>query len=216
MRIFLVALGVLGVLGCVSLPSPSPGTEKPDPDEALTLAGEALARGDDQAAAAHFETYVRAHPEQIMFRLDLANLDFKLHRLAEARGHYERFIADAQASTGPPRDQLVHCRTRLMEIAQMNGDEFSELLHRGIGLVVLGRSSAADDPLREVMLCRAIQALRDAARLRPNDPRVQVYLAEAHERAGNPEAAAICRAAARMRAAPGSLTPTEALQLGRE
>ncbi|HXD87569.1 MAG TPA: hypothetical protein VN641_13815 [Urbifossiella sp.] len=217
MRIPLLAIALLAP-GCVSLPTPS---DVDDADESLTLAGEAMARGDDATAATHFEIYVGQHPDQLMFRLHLADLQFKLQHLPEARYHYERFIAGAQSAPGSPKSHLVHCRTRLMEIAQQSDDHYGELLHRGIGLVLLTRvsreaESAEPRAPREEILCTAIQALREAARLKVHDPRVQLYLAEAYDRSGNRSAAATARAAARNNALPGDLTPTEALQLARD
>jgi predicted Zn-dependent protease len=217
MRTLLLVFALLAP-GCVSIPTPS---EVEDADESLTLAGEALSRGDDTTAATHFESYIGKHPDQLMFRLYLADLLFKLQRLPEARLHYERFVADAESAPGSPKNNLVHCRTRLMEIAQHSGDRFAELLHRGIGLALLAKvsreaESAEPSAMREEILCTAIQTLREAARLKPHDPRVQVYLAEAYDRAGNRAAAATARAAARNNALPGDLTPTEHLQLAEE
>jgi Tfp pilus assembly protein PilF len=211
MRILLLAF-VLLAPGCVSFPTRS---DVEDADESLTLAGEAMSRGDDATAATHFETYVGKHPDQLMFRLHLADLQFKLQHLPEARYHYERFIAGAQSASGSPKSHLVHCHTRLMEIAQQSGDRYGELLHRGIGLTKISREAESAEPSapQEEILCTAIQALREAARMKPHDARVHLYLAEAYDRAGNRAAAATARTAARNNALPGDLTPTEALQL---
>jgi len=195
--------------GCAALPLPQVVPDVQTDDDPLSLAAECLARGDEPAAAAHFEAYVRLHPDQLMFRVHLADLLFKLHRQGEAQTHYDRFIAAAQDSTGAPRDRLVHCHTRLMVIAQSTNDGFAELFHRGVGLVILTRQDTGDLDTREEILCKAIISLLEAKDLRPTDPRVQVYLAEAHDRAGNRRAADICRAAARNLGAPGTLTLNE-------
>lgn len=215
------ALGLILTLGCTSLPVPAhsempTNSEKPEiavEDDPLTLAADCLARGDEPAAANHFEVYVRRNPDQLMFRIHLADLLFKIHRSDDARHHYERFIADAQDSTGTPQSRLVHCHTRLMEIAQEADDRFAELLHRGVGLVILTRRETDDRETREEILCKAIATLVEAKNLRPGDPRVCVYLAEAHERAGNRRAADTARAAARNRMTPQSLTSNELRQL---
>src|SRR5262245_4866266 len=45
----------------------------PQPDnDPLTLVAECLERGDRASAAVHLEAYVRLHPEQLMFRAQLA------------------------------------------------------------------------------------------------------------------------------------------------
>src|SRR5687767_6792840 len=56
-------------------PSELPTEEKADPQpaaDALTLAAESLRLGDRVAAAKHLDVYVRDHPEQLMFRAQLA------------------------------------------------------------------------------------------------------------------------------------------------
>jgi predicted Zn-dependent protease len=189
-----------------------------EPADPLTLAAECLGRGDEPAACGHLETHVRRHPEQVMFRAHLADLLFRLGRLDEAKFHFERFVADAQAATGPPRAHLVHCHTRLMEVAQRTGDRPAELFHRGAGLLLLVRQQDADPAtrdggFREEVLCKAIKALAEAKDLRPADPRVRLYLAEAYDRSGNRRGAEAARAAARNLTAPGALTPAEQRRL---
>ena len=184
----------------------------PDPDP-LTLAAECLDRGDRTAAATHLDAYVGAHPDQIMFRAHLAELLLQLDRPAAAQAHFERFVATAQEATGPPRAHLVHCHTRLMEIAQRGDDRAGEVFHRGVGLLLLAGQMPAGDEAGEAILCRAVAALAEAKELRPTDPRVRLYLADAYDRAGNRRGAAAARAAARHLAAPGALAPAEGRRL---
>ena len=214
---------LLLMLGCASLPAPvresaeAPPVALPeDTDDPLTLAAECLARGDEPSAAKQFEIHVRKHPEQVMFRMHLADLLMKIHRVQEAQQHYERFIADVQDSTGSPKSHLVHCHTRLMEVAQLTDDHFAELLHRGIGLTLLTRQETDDSETREGILCKAIKTLLEAKERRPRDARVHVYLAEAYERAGNRRAAEVSRATARNLVMPGALTPHESRGLALE
>jgi hypothetical protein len=186
----------------------------PEPADHLALAAACVERGDQPAAAAHLERYVRANPGQLMFRAHLAELLLKTDQPDRARFHFEAFVADAQAATGPARAHLVHCHTRLMEIGQRADDRHAEALHRGIGLLLLVRDQdadpkARDEGFREQTLCRAVRALTDAKELRPTDPRPLVYLAEAHDRAGNRRAADAARSAARTLNTPGSLTAAE-------
>lgn len=208
MRGWWPALALCFACGCVGLPVLPAELPAPE-DDPLTLAAESLAKGDDPTAATHFAAYVKAHPDQFMFRLYLADLYLKLDKPAEAKPHYERFIADAQDASAPPREHLVHCHTKLMEIAQKGNDRFGESLHRGIGLVLLTREAAADAETKEEMLCQALQTLLEAQEQRPGDRRVQVYLAEAHDRAGNRRGADVARAAARNLASPETLTSAE-------
>lgn len=238
MRARWLAAGLICATGCFSLRTPTPVAhpqlapaavavrpevpvvvpvsstepEPAEPGDALTLAAECLARGDEGTAVTHLGAHVRAHPDQLMFRLHLAEMLVKLGRLAEARDHFERFVADAQASAGAPKEQLVQCHTRLMEIGQRTDDRFDEVFHRGVGLVLLAKE--AGEETGEPMLCQAMRALTEAKELRPNDPRVYFYLAEAHDLGGNRRGADATRAIARNLSTPGSLTPAEGRALG--
>jgi predicted Zn-dependent protease len=204
-----VALVLCVLSGCMTLPQAAPPNELPEDDDPLTLAAESLTRKDEAAAAAHFERHLKQHPDQLMFRVHLADLYLKLNRDSEAKVHFERFAADAQDAGPAPQSQLVHCHTMLMEIAGRADDEFAERLHRGIGLVLLTRQNVDDAEVREEVLCQAITAMLEAKQLRPRDAKVHVWLAEVQERAGNHRAAAVSRATARETALPGDLTPRE-------
>jgi len=194
---------------------PSPAPE----DDALTLAAESLGRGDEPTAAVHLGAYVRQHPDQLMFRAQLAELLLRLEQTAEAKAEFEQFIAAAQSAAGPVRGHVVHCHTRLMEIAQRTDDPFAEAFHRGVGLVLvvskLDATGATDDASsREEIVYLAITSLTEARERRPTDPRAALYLADAYDLAGNRRAADVTRAAARNLAAPGALTLTESMRLG--
>jgi tetratricopeptide (TPR) repeat protein len=247
MRVRWLAVGAIGLAGCfssrtarlpeppaaaVSDPTPPPlraavvpaaatAPEPPaapaEPPDALTLAAECLGRGDEAAACVHLEAHVRTHPDQVMFRAQLAELLYRLGRLDAARRHYDKFVADAQDATGPANAHRVHAHTRLMEIGQRADDRFAELLHRGVGLLLLlddrAAADSAEEGFGEEVLVKALAALAEAKDLRPTDARVYVYLADAHDRAGNRRAADVARAAARTYHIPGSLTPHELRQL---
>jgi hypothetical protein len=182
-------------------------------DDSLTLVDESLERGDKIAAASHLETYVRQHPDQVMFRLQLAELFLQIKSDARAKVHFEQFVAKAQTATEPVRKYLVHAHTRLMEIGERTDDPFAELFHRGVGLLILvqeqDKSPDRDEGFCEEMLCKALRALNDARERNPGDPRVRVYLAEVYERMGNRRGAATERSAAHNRVVPGELTPGE-------
>lgn len=189
--------------------------DAPEPADALTLAAEALDRGDKGVAAVHLEAYVRLHPEQLMFRAQLADLLVKVDRPDDARVHYERFAVAARNATGVPKSHLVHVHTRLMEIGQRSGDRFAELYHRGVGLLLLVKDEDGK-PDREAefceeMLCKAMKALVEAKELNPNETGVRVYLAEVYDRMGNRRAASAERTAA-----SGSVVATGLAPLFRE
>src|SRR5205823_6795831 len=128
----------------------------------LSRAADCLDRGDLAAAARHLEAHVVEHPDQVVFRAQLADLLFRLERLPEAQAHFEATVAGAQ--DGPPvvRRELVHYHTRLMEIARERADEYAEHLHRGIGLYLVGthladRGGEAGEVER--LMCKAAAAL---------------------------------------------------------
>jgi predicted Zn-dependent protease len=181
----------------------------------LTLAAESLERGDRAGAAAHLEDYVCRHPEQWMFRVQLAEILLALGRDAPARAQLERFIADAPSSSDPARGQIINAHTRLMEIAERANDRFGELFHRGVGLLLLAKfqekltRTDADPAFAEEMLCKALLSLREAKELKPTDARTRAYLAEAYERCGNPRAAEAERLGVRGALLPGQLTAAE-------
>jgi thioredoxin-like negative regulator of GroEL len=163
--------------------SNAPVTPPVDTNDSLQQAASCVERGDEAGAVPHMLHHVQAHPDQIMIRAYLAELLLRLKRLPEAQWHFERFIADAQQATGPSNQHLIHCHTRLMEIAQDREDAYAEHLHRGIGLLLLARQKGvlaqADDPaLPQKLLCRAAKELNEAQTLRPGEARPCVYLFE--------------------------------------
>jgi len=194
-----------------SAAEPLPDVE-PDPaPDPLSLAAECLGRGDHANAAVHLEAHVRENPDQVMFRVQLAELLVRVGRDDTARIHFERFATDARRSTGPPRKHLIHVHTRLMEIAQRNDDRFGEVLHRGTGLLLLAEEQDGfadrDEGFCEEMLCKAMKALREAKDLDPGDMQVRVRLAEAYDRMGNPRAAESERTVARSALLPAGSGP---------
>jgi hypothetical protein len=163
------------------------------------LVAKCLERADHRGAAAHLETYVRAHPDQPLFRLQLAELYLRCDQFAEAKCHYEQFVAVACGPTLAPH--VITAHIKLMELAQRSGDTFGELYHRGAGLLLLvaSQDSAKDRDAEfcEEMLCKALRALTSAKELKPGDPQVRVCLAEALDRVGSGRAARAERAAVR-------------------
>jgi predicted Zn-dependent protease len=185
-------------------------TPEADADH-LAKAAACIDRGDETAAVPHLSAHVTAQPDAVMIRAYLAELLLKLGRLDESRRHFERYTHDAAGMSGQPGQHLVHCHTRLMEIAGKQDDTFRESLHRGIGLVLLVRqwdaepSDTTAEDVTTPTLAKAAAALREARAARPTDPRPLVYLAEVYARQGQPSAA---RSAARRAA---SLLPDAGL-----
>jgi tetratricopeptide (TPR) repeat protein len=227
-----VILAMVGFAGCESLKhlpqsdlapvvaesgvprtqDPLPTTETELPPDSLTLAAECLGRGDQANAAVHLEAHVLAHPEQVMFRAQLADLLLKLGRDEAAKVHYEEFAAEARRLTGAPRNHLVHVHTQLMELALRSDDRFAEVYHRGAGLLLLAaeqqKAVDRDDEFAEEMLCKALRALSEARRMRPDNAEVRARLAEVYERMGNRRAADAEKIAAGAGVVPtGSLPP---------
>jgi tetratricopeptide (TPR) repeat protein len=147
----------------------------------LSLAAAFLEKGQDTTAAEHMGNYLRLQPDHVVVRVHYADLLLRLGRPSEAREQFERFVADAQVRPALAEEHLVHCHSRLMEIAEGLEDEYSEHLHRGIGLYLLAKQRAElpDAPgelSAEGMLCKAAGELTLASRGRPDEARPCWYL----------------------------------------
>jgi tetratricopeptide (TPR) repeat protein len=180
----------------------------------LSLAAAYLEIGDEEAACPHLGRYVMAQPEHLVVRGHYAELLLRLKRLSEARAQFERFVADAQEQEGPAARQLVHCHSRLMEIAEAQLDPYGEHLNRGIGLFLLARERAAlPDPdgtlPTEGLLCKAAGELTLARLQRPHEARPNWYLYEVWSRLPMRQPAISCLRAAEAAAPFSYLTPAE-------
>jgi tetratricopeptide (TPR) repeat protein len=146
----------------------------------LSLAAAYLARSEDERAVGHLARYVTARPAHLIARAHLAEVLLRLERPEEAREQFERFIADVQDHPRLASEHLVHCHSRLMEIAQRAGDDYAEHLHRGIGLYRLARKRAAlagsGGLSAEALLFQAAAELVLARRERPDEARPCWYL----------------------------------------
>lgn len=245
MRLRCVLLAVFALAGCESLrtsrPVPLVAVRQTDPmvvsepvamlvaiahaentpaaleTDSLTLFAECLSRGDESNACLHLESYVREHPDQPVFRAQLADMLLKTGQPDRARVHLERFAADARECKRPLWAQRIEAHTRLMDLAAQDDDPFAESLHRGLGLLVLVEQQDADperdEAFREQVLCKAVKSLNEAKRMNPDDARVHLALAEVFTRMGNTRAADVERRAARNVTRPGSLAPSEQRRL---
>jgi tetratricopeptide (TPR) repeat protein len=180
-------------------------------DDPLSLAADCLGRGDEAAAADHLARHVAKYPDQVVFRTQLADLLLRLDRLPDARRHFEAAVAQSQEGPPAARKRLVHCHTRLMEIARAREDDYAERLHRGIGLYLVGAQLAADEPGEaERLLCKAAAELKEARARRPDDARAAWYLYRVWTELDQPKPAAKALRQAAAAAPLGDLTPAEA------
>ncbi len=148
----------------------------------LSLAAAYVQRGDEDGAARHLAQYVAAFPEHRIVRFRYAELLLHLQRLREAQVQFDRFIADIQDDAGLASKHLLDCHSRLMEIAEDEGDEYGEHLNRGIGLYLLACERVAlpapdDGELSvESILCKAAEELTMARMVRRDEARPCWYL----------------------------------------
>jgi tetratricopeptide (TPR) repeat protein len=161
----------------------------------LSLAAAYLDKGDQATACPHLALYLAAYPDHVIVRVQYAELLLRLDRSAEARGEFLRCAADAPQEGAVQLRQLVHCHSRLMEIAQAADDEYDEHLHRGIGLFLLAREvdlrgKGGEDSTPEGVLCKAAAELTLARIERPDEAQPCWYLYEVWSRLDQGRAAA--------------------------
>jgi hypothetical protein len=148
----------------------------------LNLAAACIECRDEVGAARHLAEYLAAFPEHHIVRAHYAALLLRLRRPREARAQYERFIADVQDDAVLSAKHLVNCHSRLMEIAEEEGDDYAEHLHRGIGLYLLASERAGlPDPEEgelsvESVLCKAAGELTMAHLARRDEAQPCWYL----------------------------------------
>jgi tetratricopeptide (TPR) repeat protein len=146
----------------------------------LSLAAAYLEIGERSRACIHLAEYVHSHPLQVMVRAQLAELLWQLGRSNQAQGEFERCVETAQEQDETGK-LLIHCHSRLMDIAADQDDDYGEHLHRGIGLYLLARESEALDEAgqklpTEALLCKALGELTLAQEKRSDEARPYWYL----------------------------------------
>jgi tetratricopeptide (TPR) repeat protein len=203
------------VLKPVSNLKPEPVPEAVIAPDPLSLAADCLERGEDAAAVGHLENHIRAHPDQVIFRAQLADLLVRMDRLTDAQSHFE--LAASYAQDGPPaaRRELVHYHTRLMELARRREDAFAEHLHQGIGLYLVAMRLASDGDAGDVerLMCKAAAALKEAQIARPDDARPAWYLYRVWSHLDQPRPADRALRQAVANAPFSQLTPSETREL---
>jgi hypothetical protein len=185
----------------------------PEPDDYLAHAAKCMERGDEAGAVPYMLKQIEAFPEQLMIRAYLAELLVRLKRGTEAKQHFERFIAEAQESDGPAKKHVVHCHTRLMELAQEREDEYSERLHRGIGLCLLAKKHDTLDnerpELTEQLIFKAIRELEAAQECRKSEARPAWYRYQCWTMLQQPRPAEKCLRSCEKNAVFSEMTPAE-------
>lgn len=183
----------------------------------LSIAAALLEKGDEAAACPHFGKYLERHPQHLQIRGCYAELLLRQQRCKESRLQFEQYIADAQTDSSTLREQIQsHCR--LMEIAELEENEYESHLHRGIGMYLLAqRRSAFDDEDVELsaegLLCKAASELVSAAMLCPDEARPCWYLFAVWRRLAQLQTAEEWLQRAHEAAAHSFLTPSEHRQL---
>lgn len=184
----------------------------------LGLAAAWLDRGDDARACLHLTLYVAAHPQHFAIRAQYAELLQRLSRTNDARQEYERFVADLQADGEAADEYLLHCHSKLMQIAEKQDNDYDEHLHRGIGLWLLARqqclaAATQNEQSPEALLCRAAAELTLARRVRPEEARPSYYLYAVWTDLAQSQPAARCLREAQVAMPFSSLTASEALHV---
>jgi hypothetical protein len=186
----------------------------------LSLAAGYVALCRDGEAAGHLRRYLEAQPEHHTVRGYYAEVLLRLQRAKEARVEFERFIAGIQEDHDLAARHLIHCHSRLLEIALSEGDDYAVHLQRGIGFYLLalerGHLLSSNTTLSaEALLCQAAGELSLAWRARPEEARPCWYLYEVWSRLAQIQPAARWLHAAEAAMPFSYLTPHEraALQL---
>jgi tetratricopeptide (TPR) repeat protein len=178
----------------------------------LSLAAAFLEKGNAEMACAHLGKYLAANPKHLAVRQHYAELLWKHRRYREAFRQYEQFAADLQEDAGRSPGPLVHCHSRLMQIAEALRDEYAEHLHRGIGLYWLAQDPSAEAAAEagpEGLLCKAACELTLAHGRDPGEARPSWYLYRVWHRLGQRQPAARSLRAAQEAAPFSFLTPGE-------
>src|SRR3954462_14259628 len=99
---------------------PTAEPQAPAEVDSLTLAAQCIERSDIRGATTHLDTYVRAHPDQPLYRLQLAELYLRTDKPANAKFHYEEFAKAAQDAPAL-QGYRVTAHIKLMEMSQRSG-----------------------------------------------------------------------------------------------
>lgn len=146
----------------------------------LLKATACLEANDLTGAATILQRYLQAFPDAVLVRMQLGELYFKLSQFEEARQQFQAALAEVIDPQLPMHCRL-HGHSRLVDIASMNKDRFSEELHRGIGLALLAEmrfqeTRTSQTVSAQELLGKARLALIKAKKLSTCDARPSLYL----------------------------------------
>lgn len=184
----------------------------------LSLAAAHLALGKDSDAVVSLAAYLQAKPDHFLIRMPYAEVLTRLKRYPEAQTQLESFILAIQDHPRFADEHLIAAHTRLMEVAVQQGDDYSEHLHRGIGLFLLAGKrlelgGARSAQLGEELLCKAAGELTLAQMQQPSEARPAWYLYSVWRQLGQGWPAERSLRAATRHAGLSYLTPSEARHL---
>lgn len=194
-----------------------PISRSPENGDALSIAADALANGDDLTAAREFRRHLQKYPKQFLFRYQLAEIYFRNGDTLAAKQEFLQTIADAQEAKVVNQALLVRCHTYLVDIASEKGDLYSEHLNRGIGLCLLAQKiieiEGQSNEQSESVVFKAIKELKQARELQPDDAAGAWYLSKCYSALGESAQAEKMWAIARSKAYLNPLTPKELREL---
>jgi Tfp pilus assembly protein PilF len=184
----------------------------------LSLAACYLAIGEEEKALPHLQRYLEARPAHLSVRTQYAELLHRFGSPEEARLQFERCVTDAQDQPEQVCQHLIHSHTRLMEIAERQGDLFAAHLNRGIGLFYLARQQAGLSEelaveVAEGLFCKAAAELTLARLEQPESARACWYLHEVWASLAQRQPAQHWLRMAETLLTPVELTPAERRQL---
>jgi tetratricopeptide (TPR) repeat protein len=150
-------------------------------EDHLGLAAAYIAKDMPIDACFHLTKYVQARPDQLVIRSRYAELLVRLKKVQQAQAELEGCIAQAQEKGGRANDHMIHCHSRLVQIAEQSGDRYREHLHRGIGLfLIAGKRSSLPEPASEFsaegIYCKAAAELTLAQLHHPEEAQPYWYL----------------------------------------
>lgn len=167
-----------------STTSAAPGSAEPRTlaqARALLLKATACLEANDlPGAVTILSRYLHAFPDAVLVRMQLGELYFKLSQFEEAQRQFLSALAEVIDPELPLHCRL-HAHSRLVDVASLNKDRFSEELHRGIGLALLAEIRLQESTINnsvsaQELLGKARLALVKAKKLAPGDARPSLYL----------------------------------------
>ena len=139
----------------------------------MSLAAVYLEVGKDAEACVHLAKLVAAHPEHaVVPRRVMPSFFCACTGLTRVVSAVRALHWDMQDRGDEALSAMIHCHSRLMEIAEAEEDDYAAHLHRGIGLFLLARERTAlavpeGELPAEGLLCKAAGELNMARALWP-------------------------------------------------